>query len=241
MNDAPRDLETVSVTLEEGVHFVGRIDGFSIDTVAEESVGGRGGVRRTFAPDQSSLAEKIAHLSDGTVGTLVHHGGNGRNESYPRERKREMTHAAPEAPIAATMEVHVTGRRILATIVDGLVFGVLYAVMAALFGTVASTGAASWSGSLPAFWSVVYAALIVLYYVLLEGYLGQTVGKMLFGIKVVREDNGDVPGLGGATIRTVLRLIDGLFSYLVAFITVLISGKNQRLGDMAAHTLVVRK
>jgi uncharacterized RDD family membrane protein YckC len=27
----------------------------------------------------------------------------------------------------------------------------------------------------------------------------------------------------------------------VAFITVLISGKNQRLGDMAAHTLVVRK
>jgi uncharacterized RDD family membrane protein YckC len=152
-----------------------------------------------------------------------------------------MTHAAPEAPIAATMEVHVTGRRILATIVDGLVFGVLYAVMAALFGTVASTGAASWSGSLPAFWSVVYAALIVLYYVLLEGYLGQTVGKMLLGIKVVREDNGDVPGLGGATIRTVLRLIDGLFSYLVAFITVLISGKNQRLGDMAAHTLVVRK
>jgi hypothetical protein len=42
MNDAPRDLETVSVTLEEGVHFVGRIEGFSIDTVAEESVGGRG-------------------------------------------------------------------------------------------------------------------------------------------------------------------------------------------------------
>jgi uncharacterized RDD family membrane protein YckC len=27
----------------------------------------------------------------------------------------------------------------------------------------------------------------------------------------------------------------------VAFIAVLISGKNQRLGDMAAHTLVVRK
>lgn len=83
--------------------------------------------------------------------------------------------------------------------------------------------------------------LIVLYYILLEGYLGQTVGKMVLGIKVIREDNGEVPGLGGAAIRTVLRLIDGLFSYLVALVTVLISGKNQRLGDMAAHTLVVRK
>lgn len=152
-----------------------------------------------------------------------------------------MTHVASGTPAAATMEVHVTGRRILATVIDGLVFGALYAVMAAFFGTVTSTGAASWSGSLPASWSVVYAVLIVLYYILLEGYLGQTVGKMLLGIKVIREDNGEVPGLGGAAIRTVLRLIDGLFSYLVAFVTVLISGKNQRLGDMAAHTLVVRK
>jgi uncharacterized RDD family membrane protein YckC len=39
----------------------------------------------------------------------------------------------------------------------------------------------------------------------------------------------------------LFRIVDGLFSYLVAFIAVLISGKNQRLGDMAAHTLVVRK
>jgi uncharacterized RDD family membrane protein YckC len=39
----------------------------------------------------------------------------------------------------------------------------------------------------------------------------------------------------------VLRIVDGLLAYLVAFVTVLISTKNQRLGDMAAHTLVVRK
>jgi hypothetical protein len=65
--------------------------------------------------------------------------------------------------------------------------------------------------------------------------------RRIQGIKVVREDNGGVPGVGRATIRTLLRIIDGFFSYLVAFITVLISGKNQRLGDMAAHTLVVRK
>ena len=64
---------------------------------------------------------------------------------------------------------------------------------------------------------------------------------MLLGIKVVREDSGEVPGIGAAAIRSVLRIVDGLLAYLVAFVTVLISTKNQRLGDMAAHTLVVRK
>ena len=93
----------------------------------------------------------------------------------------------------------------------------------------------------PALPTVLYGVIVVLYYILLEGYLGQTVGKMLLGIKVVREDDGEVPGLAGATIRTLLRIVDGISSYLVAFITVLISGKNQRFGDIAAHTLVVRK
>jgi uncharacterized RDD family membrane protein YckC len=151
-------------------------------------------------------------------------------------------HAAVAPPFVGTHEdVHVTGRRILATIVDGLIFGGLYAVMVLLFGSISSVGSADWNGSMPALPTLLYGVIVVLYYILLEGYLGQTVGKMLLGIKVVREDDGEVPGLGGATIRTLLRIVDGISSYLVAFITVLISGKNQRLGDMAAHTLVVRK
>jgi len=152
------------------------------------------------------------------------------------------THAAGAPLVVGIQEdVHVTGRRILATVVDGLVFGALFTVMTMLFGSITNVGFANWNGSMPALPSVLYGVIVVLYYILLEGYLGQTVGKMVLGIKVVREDNGEVPGLGGATIRTLLRIIDGLFSYLVAFITVLISGKNQRLGDMAAHTLVVRR
>ena len=151
-------------------------------------------------------------------------------------------HAAVAPPFVGTHEdVHVTGRRILATIVDGLIFGGLYAVMVILFGSIATVGYANWNGSMPALPTVLYGAIVVLYYILLEGYLGQTVGKMLLGIKVVREDDGEVPGLAGATIRTLLRIVDGISSYLVAFVTVLISGKNQRFGDMAAHTLVVRK
>jgi uncharacterized RDD family membrane protein YckC len=43
-----------------------------------------------------------------------------------------------------------------------------------------------------------------------------------------------------AAIRTLLRIIDGLLTYAVAFFVVLASGRRQRLGDMAAHTFVRR-
>ena len=105
-------------------------------------------------------------------------------------------------------DVHVTGRRILATFVDGLVFGVLYTVMTVLFGIFAvDTEHLAVYGSMRAILpNMVYGVLVICYHILLEGYLGQTLGKMLLSIKVVREDNGEVPGLGAATIRTLLRI-----------------------------------
>jgi uncharacterized RDD family membrane protein YckC len=113
-------------------------------------------------------------------------------------------------------------------------------MLSALFGTATAQGGEV-GASLSGLEALVYAVVVFAYFMLMEGYLGQTVGKMLLGIKVVREDNGEVPGLGAAALRTLLRLIDGLFFYLVGFIIVLITGKNQRLGDMVAHTLVVKK
>lgn len=154
---------------------------------------------------------------------------------------RDMTAGAAPPVVATREEVHVTGRRVVATLVDALLFGGLFAVMSALFGTVTRIDSFGWDASMPALPTVVYALLVILYYVLMEGYLGQTVGKMLLGIKVVREDTGEVPGPRAATIRTLLRIVDGLFIYLVAFVAVLATQKRQRLGDMAARTLVVRK
>lgn len=138
-------------------------------------------------------------------------------------------------------DVHVTGRRILATLVDGLLFGAVGVAMAYFFGTITVHDTFGLEAQLGGVAWLVFSALIAIYYVLMEGYLGQTLGKMALGIKVVREDTGEVPGLKAAIIRTLLRIVDGLASYLVAFIAVIVSGKRQRLGDMAAHTLVVHK
>ena len=141
-------------------------------------------------------------------------------------------------PVA--LEVHVTGRRILATIVDAIIFSIFYWLLTMLLGSTSVEGGTI-AFSLGALGSLIYFAGIFAYYLFMEGYLGQTVGKMLLGIKVVREDNGGVPGLGAAALRTVLRIIDGILFYAVAFVSVLATQKNRRLGDMVANTLVVRK
>ena len=155
-----------------------------------------------------------------------------------------MSQAAPATVSATTMDVHITGRRILAIIVDGIMIGLPTGLIAAMLGVISSGAgevSASLEGVVGLFAALISVALYLGYYVLMEGYLGQTLGKMLLGIKVVREDDGGIPGVKAAAIRTVLRIVDGIGSYLVGFIAVLASAKNQRLGDMAAHTLVVRK
>src|SRR5436305_1995042 len=86
-----------------------------------------------------------------------------------------MAEGVSAAPIDA-LNVHVTGRRILATVVDGIVVGVLYVVMAALFGHLTR-------GTLPPLPAVVYAVLATLYYILLEGYLGADRRKDAVGYK----------------------------------------------------------
>jgi uncharacterized RDD family membrane protein YckC len=139
-------------------------------------------------------------------------------------------------------DIAVTGRRIIATLVDGVLLGSAYTVLVALFGTSTHPRGWEWDGTLPnVAANLLYGVGVLLYFVVLEGLYGQTLGKMVTGIEVVREKTGSAPGFTAGIIRTVLRLVDGLFGYVVAFIVVLTSEKRQRLGDMAAGTLVIRK
>jgi uncharacterized RDD family membrane protein YckC len=80
---------------------------------------------------------------------------------------------------------------------------------------------------------------VMFYSVTLESiFEGQTVGKMLMKIKVVKID-GYQASFGDYLIRWVFRIIDFDFFYLIAIITFLSSKKSQRLGDMAAGTSVI--
>lgn len=87
---------------------------------------------------------------------------------------------------------------------------------------------------------LVFLLLGLGYYVFCEAATGATLGKRMVGIHVVGED-GEHVTFGAAVVRNLLRLVDCLFFYLVGAIFALTSAHGQRLGDRAAHTLVVRR
>lgn len=70
---------------------------------------------------------------------------------------------------------------------------------------------------------------------------GQTPGKDLLGIRVIRE--GGLPvDFKAAAIRNLVYLVEGPLSlWIIGTISILVTKKNQRLGDIAAGTLVVRE
>lgn len=86
-------------------------------------------------------------------------------------------------------------------------------------------------------------AMLVLpigYGVMLEWYWrGQTIGKRLFRLRVMDADGLRLQ-FHQVLMRNLVRFVDMLpFFYLVGGLACLISGKAQRLGDLAASTIVV--
>jgi uncharacterized RDD family membrane protein YckC len=81
---------------------------------------------------------------------------------------------------------------------------------------------------------------VIIYSITLESiFEGQTFGKKLVKIKVVKID-GYQAGFGDYLMRWFFRIIDvSLFYGIVALITVISSKKGQRLGDMVAGTAVI--
>jgi uncharacterized RDD family membrane protein YckC len=137
--------------------------------------------------------------------------------------------------------------RFVAILIDYLIIGVISGILAMPLLVAAfaiNTGTSNMSSISVGF--IVAAAVIgffvwFLYFTLLEGHYGQTIGKMALNIKVVKEADGLPIGYGEAAVRTILRIIDGLFDYLIGAIFIWTSDKKERLGDRVAHTVVVSK
>ena len=78
-----------------------------------------------------------------------------------------------------------------------------------------------------------------LYYVVLTGTRGQTLGKMALGIKVVNR-NGDVPGLGYAALREVVGKFISFIALLLGFLSIAWDPKKQGWHDKIAGTWVIK-
>lgn len=78
-----------------------------------------------------------------------------------------------------------------------------------------------------------------LYFVLLEGMSGATVGKRITGIRVRRKDGGKI-SIATAIIRHFGRIISTLI-FMLGYLLAFIDGKRQALHDKVANTLVLNK
>lgn len=88
-------------------------------------------------------------------------------------------------------------------------------------------------------WLFVVALPVMCYSLLWETLNnGQSPGKMLRHLRVVRLD-GETPTIGNYMMRWLMELIDVGFC-CIGLIVIMLSRNSQRLGDMAAGTIVVR-
>ena len=168
----------------------------------------------------------------------------------------------PETPAAPVVEVASWGRRFGAFIIDNIILGIPTGIFA--FGRVMSefsdagmfdggeTSEAemtrimeNMTGDMVMF-GLVGTIIGALYFILMHAGLGRTLGKMVFGIKVIKDD-GTPCDFGGAFRRAVVYPIGGGVPYIGWLVTIL-NGlwplwdeRHQSLGDKLASTYVVRK
>ena len=154
-------------------------------------------------------------------------------------------------------------RRLLAWLIDMIVLVIYMILSARLIDWIVRSGADK------AVWVVFVILLIpfLTYHLICEVSMnGQSIGKKITGLRVVNE-NGGQPSIGQFVIRWLIRTSDYMVLIIILFapraaesgnldylwkigiaisllvldiILVNASKKNQRLGDMLAHTLVIR-
>lgn len=163
-----------------------------------------------------------------------------------------------ETPERVQLEFSIAsiGNRFLAVAIDHAIqFSILFLVFWVSFTLAGSLDALSdgFEAVAPEMSKWVIALMILLLFLVFTGYFvffewlwsGQTPGKRLLKLRVIREDGRPVT-LWEALARNIIRLFDNVPSFLlplysVGLITVFLSRRDQRIGDMFAGTIVVRE
>jgi uncharacterized RDD family membrane protein YckC len=139
-------------------------------------------------------------------------------------------------------------RRAVAQLIDLAIMAGPTIVSFALFMRITLSGVEDdpqgfWDGV--AFFAPILAAMgwalvTALIFTYTEGRTGVTPGKWVARIRVLGTDLQPC-GFGRALIRNLLKCVDGFFNFMVGIMVVALSENWQRVGDMAARTVVVSR
>lgn len=147
--------------------------------------------------------------------------------------------ATPER-VSFSYETAGLGSRSVAQVIDLLVLaGLLVAV-----GAVAvAVGVLTQEATIPVLFFLIFGfAIFWGYFIVSEAlWSGQTLGKRALGLRAVDARGGPI-SLGQSIVRNLVRIVDFLPAYYaLGAVVVFASIRNQRLGDLAAGTVVVRE
>ncbi len=142
------------------------------------------------------------------------------------------------------------GSRGAAAIVDTVIQSVaLIVIFVALTAGLAAGSAFLSVGSGPGAATLFLALFILALFAVADGYFmlfeilwnGQTPGKRMVGIRVIRENGYPMRPID-AVIRNLVRMVDWLpGAYGIGVLTMLLNKRSKRLGDFASGTIVVRE
>jgi uncharacterized RDD family membrane protein YckC len=144
---------------------------------------------------------------------------------------------------APAMEYVGVGRRLLAVIIDAIIFIVVNAIVGMIFHANVTNVNGTMSYSLSGPGAVIADLFPIVYYIVLEATMGATLGKLALGLRVVKLDGTPI-SWGESVVRNLLRIVDVIpvfIPYLLGAILIWTSPTKQRLGDRVAKTVVVRR
>jgi len=156
-----------------------------------------------------------------------------------KHRVREYSAEAEQAAYASLF------RRGCAQIVDAVILAapmvVAFVAMFSCFGDIAQEGSSSacWAGFAAIPLGLLWAVGCLLAFAYTEGRFGRTPGKWLLGIRVLGTDLRPC-GFWRALIRNLLKFVDGFFNFMIGVLVAALTEHWQRVGDLAARTVVVR-
>jgi len=155
---------------------------------------------------------------------------------------REITVVTPEN-IPITLELAGLGTRFGALMIDLLIQITTVVVGLILFGILSFVTSVAGLTSLWIALAIIAAFLLFVgYFILFETiWNGQTPGKRMFRLRVVRDGGYPINVFASAT-RNLIRIADFLpASYTAGALAVFFSPQYKRLGDMVAGTLVIKE
>lgn len=141
----------------------------------------------------------------------------------------------PEA-VTIALDVAGLGSRMIAWLIDTLI------QLAIAVPIVLGIGAGDLSGSVElVVLSLILFLLVWGYYPIFElSWQGQTPGKHAQRLRVIRTD-GQPAGGAAIMVRNLIRILEVFMLPFLAVISMIVTARAQRLGDLAAGTLVIRE